>query len=70
MSVLDIYDLFSKCERGDVRWEKVKQFKLILTNGAHPVRPEQLAARLIEQMLERGRSHLHRRATQVKYQDQ
>jgi len=66
MSVLDIYDLLPKCEQGDVRWEKVQQFKLILTNGVYPVCPEQVAAGLIEQMLERGRSHLHRRAKQVK----
>jgi Anti-sigma-28 factor, FlgM len=59
--VLDIYDLFSKSEPVDVRWEKVKQFKRILTNGAYSVPPEQVAARLIERMVERGRSHFRRR---------
>jgi anti-sigma28 factor (negative regulator of flagellin synthesis) len=49
--VLDIYELISKSESDDVRWEKVKQFKLVLTNGAYPVPPEQVAARLIEEML-------------------
>jgi anti-sigma28 factor (negative regulator of flagellin synthesis) len=51
--VLGIYDLISKSEPDDVRWAKVKQFKQVLTNGAYPVWPEQVAARLIEQMLER-----------------
>jgi hypothetical protein len=59
--VLDIYGLISKSEPDDVRWEKVKQFKLILTGAAYAVPTEQVAARLIEQMLERGRSHLRRR---------
>jgi hypothetical protein len=61
LSVLDIYDLISKSEPEDVRWEKVKQLKLVLTKGACPVRPEQVAGRLIDQMLERGRSPLRRR---------
>jgi anti-sigma28 factor (negative regulator of flagellin synthesis) len=52
--VLDIYDLISKNEPDDVRWKKIKQLKLILTNGAYPVSPEQLAARLIERMLLAG----------------
>jgi hypothetical protein len=56
--VLDIYDLISKSEPDDVRWEKVKQFRLVRTNAVHPVAAEQVAARLIELMLERGRSHL------------
>jgi hypothetical protein len=59
--MLDICDLISKSERHDVRWEKVKQSKLALTNGVYPVPPEQVASRLIEQMLERGRSRLRRR---------
>ncbi len=54
--MLDIYDLISKSEPDDVRWETIEQVKLILTNGAYPVPPEQVAARLIKQMLERGRS--------------
>jgi anti-sigma28 factor (negative regulator of flagellin synthesis) len=58
--VLYIYDLISQSELDNVRWDKVKHFKLILTNGAYPVHPEQVAARLIERMLERGRSHLRR----------
>jgi hypothetical protein len=63
--VLDICDLISKSESDDVRWEKVKQFKLVLTNGAYPGPPEQVAARLIEEMLERGRSHLRRRQSKL-----
>jgi hypothetical protein len=59
--VLHIYDLISKSEPDDVRWDKVKHFKLILTNGAYPVPPEQVAARLIDGMLERGHSHLRQR---------
>jgi hypothetical protein len=52
LSVLDIYDLISKSEPDDVRWEKVEQFKLILTKGAYSVPPEQVATTLIEKMLE------------------
>jgi hypothetical protein len=63
--VLAIYDLISKSEPDDVRWEKVKQFKLILTTGAYPVAPDQVAARLIDQMLERGSSHLRRRQSKL-----
>jgi hypothetical protein len=59
-SVSDIYDLFCKSERDNVRWEKVKHFRLILTNGACPVPSELVAAKLIERMLERGRSQLRR----------
>jgi hypothetical protein len=47
--VFEIYDLISKSEPDDVRWEKVKQFKLILTNAAYAVPTEQVAARIIEQ---------------------
>jgi anti-sigma28 factor (negative regulator of flagellin synthesis) len=54
--VLDIYNLISRIERDDVRWETIEQVKQILTHGAYPVPPEQVAARLIKQMLERGRS--------------
>jgi anti-sigma28 factor (negative regulator of flagellin synthesis) len=64
--VLDIYGLISKSEPDDVRWEKVKQFKLVLTNAAYPVPAEQVATRLIEQMLERGRSPSSPEAQQVK----
>jgi hypothetical protein len=63
--VLDIYDLISKSEPDDVRWEKVKQFKVVLTNGAYPAPPDQVAGRLIEQMLERGGSHLRRRHSKL-----
>ena len=59
-SVLDIYDLISNSELDDVRWDKVERFKLILTNGAYPVPSAQVAARVIERMLERGRSYLRR----------
>jgi hypothetical protein len=61
LSVLDIYDLISNSEPDSVRWAKVKHFKLILINGAYSVPPQKLAARLIERMLQRDRSHLRRR---------
>jgi hypothetical protein len=63
--VLDIYDLSSKGEPDDVRWEKVQQFKLILTSGAYPVAAGQVAARLIEEMLESGRIHVRRRHSKL-----
>jgi hypothetical protein len=58
--MFDIYDLISQSGLDNVRWDRVKHFKLILTNGVYPVSPDQVAARLIERMLERGRSHLRR----------
>jgi hypothetical protein len=59
--VLDLCNFISKAGTDDVRWEKVKQFKLILTNTPYAVPPGQVAARVIDQMLERGRLHLRRR---------
>jgi hypothetical protein len=57
--VADIYYFIPKRELDDVRWEKVEQVRRILTGGTYPVSPEQIAAKLIEQMLERGRVNLH-----------
>jgi hypothetical protein len=54
--VLDIHDLISKDEPDDVRWATVKQLKLILAQGTYAVPTEQVAARLIGQMMESGRS--------------
>jgi hypothetical protein len=65
LSVFDIYDLISKSEPDDVRWEMVKQFKLILTNAAYAVPTERVAARLIEQMLERDRYHRRQRRSKL-----
>jgi hypothetical protein len=67
LSVLGIYDLISKREPDDVRWETVKQFKLILAKGAYPAPPERVAVRLIETMLERGRCLFPQQEEQVKY---
>ena len=53
--MLDINDLISKSGPDDVRWETIEQIELFLTNGAYDVPPEQVAARLIKHMLERGR---------------
>ena len=58
--MLDLCNFISKAGTDDVRWEKVKQFKL-MTNTAYAVPPGQVAARVIDQMLERGRLHLRRR---------
>jgi hypothetical protein len=55
MRNLSVLDMISKSQPDNVRWEKVKQFKLILTKGTHLVPPEEVAKRLIERMLERGR---------------
>jgi hypothetical protein len=55
--VADIYSLMSKRELDDVRWEKILQVKRILRGETHSAPPEQIAARLIEQMLERGRGN-------------
>ena len=63
--MFDIYDLISKSALDDVRWETVKQFKLILTDAAYDVPTERVAARLIEQMLERGRSDLSRKQSEL-----
>jgi hypothetical protein len=54
--VLDINDWISKSGPDDVRWETIEQIELFLTNGTYDVPPEQVAAKLIEHMLERRRS--------------
>jgi anti-sigma28 factor (negative regulator of flagellin synthesis) len=55
--VLEIYRWILKSEPHDVRWEKVERVKRILTGGTYLVPPKQVAAKLIEQMLERGRGN-------------
>jgi anti-sigma28 factor (negative regulator of flagellin synthesis) len=57
--VLDIEYLLSKSGPDDVRWEKVEHIKRILSNGTFPVPSEEVAARIIEQILEGG--HANRR---------
>jgi Anti-sigma-28 factor, FlgM len=51
----------SKRAPNDVRWEKVQQIKPNVTGGSYPVPPEQVAAKLIEHMLERGRVKFRRK---------
>jgi hypothetical protein len=58
--MLEIYRWILKSGSHDVRWEKVERIKRILTGGTYPVTPKQVAAKLIEQMLERRRGN-HRR---------
>jgi anti-sigma28 factor (negative regulator of flagellin synthesis) len=55
LSVLDICDLITKSRPDDVRWDKVEHVKRILTSETYPVSPTQIAAKLIEHMLEHGR---------------
>lgn len=55
--MLDICYLISKAAPHDVRWEKVERIKRSLTGGTYPVPPKQVAAKLIEQMLELGRAN-------------
>jgi anti-sigma28 factor (negative regulator of flagellin synthesis) len=55
--VLDIRYLTSKTGPYDVRWEKVERIKRILTGGTYSVPPKQLAAKLLEGMLERDRAN-------------
>jgi hypothetical protein len=54
--VVNIYRFISKRGPDDVRWEKVEQVTQIVTGGTFPASPEQVAARLIDQMLELGRA--------------
>jgi hypothetical protein len=51
----------SKRAPNDVRWEKVEQIKPNVTGGTYPVSPEQVAAKLIEHMLDRGRAKRQRK---------
>jgi anti-sigma28 factor (negative regulator of flagellin synthesis) len=54
--VLDIRYLTSKTGPYDLRWE-VERIKRILTGGTYSVPPKQLAAKLLEGMLERDRAN-------------
>ena len=40
-----------------MRWDKVEHVKRILTGETYPVSPKQIAAKLIEHMLEHGRAN-------------
>jgi hypothetical protein len=55
--VLDICGWISKSRPDDVRWDKVEHVKGILTGETHPVSPRQIAAKLIDHMLEHGRAN-------------
>jgi len=55
--VLDICYSISKTCPHDVRWEKVERIKRILTGGTYSVPPKQVAPKLLEHMLERGRAN-------------
>ena len=57
LSVLDICAWISKSRPDDVRWDKVEHVKRILTGETYPVSPKQIAAKLIEHMLEHGRAN-------------
>jgi hypothetical protein len=59
MSVLDIHYSILKSEPDDVRWEKVDHVRLMVACGMYPVTLEQIAAKVIEQMLETGRANHH-----------
>ena len=55
--MLDICGWISKSRPDDVRWDKVEHVKRILTGETYPVSPKQIAAKLIEHMLEQGRAN-------------
>jgi Anti-sigma-28 factor, FlgM len=56
--VLEIYRWILKSGPPDVRWEKVERIKRILTGSTYSVPPKQVAAKLLERMLEsRGGNH-------------
>ncbi len=55
--VLDICNWIAKSRPDDVRWDKVEHVKRILTGETYPVSPKQIAAKLIEHMLEHGRAN-------------
>jgi hypothetical protein len=59
LSVLDIHYSIPKSEPDDVRWEKVDHVRLMLANGTYRVSPEQVATKVIDQMLESGRDKHH-----------
>jgi hypothetical protein len=61
LSVLTSDSRISKRAPNDVRWEKVQQIKPNVTGGTYPVPPEQVAAKLIEHMRDRGRAMRRRK---------
>jgi hypothetical protein len=58
--VLDIYYSILKSEPNDVRWEKVDHVRLMLANGSYSISPEQVATKVIDQMLESDKHHWKR----------
>jgi anti-sigma28 factor (negative regulator of flagellin synthesis) len=56
LSVSTSKSQFSKRAPYDVRWEKVEQIKPNVIGGTYPVSPEQVAAKLIEHMLDHDRA--------------
>ena len=57
--MLNMYPWILKSGPYDVRWEKVEHVKRMLANRMYPVPPKQVAAKIIERMLERGRGNQH-----------
>ena len=55
--MLDICGWISKSRPDDVRWDKVEHVKRILIGETYPVSPRQIAAKVIEHMLEHGRAN-------------
>jgi Anti-sigma-28 factor, FlgM len=55
--VLDIHYLNLKLGPHEVRWEKVERIKRILTAGTYFVPPKQVAAKLLERILECDRAN-------------
>jgi hypothetical protein len=55
--VSDICYWISKTGPHDVRWEKVERIRRILAAGTYSVPPKQVAATLLERMLERERAN-------------
>ena len=53
--IVSSYYWISKSASDDVRWERVEQIRLMLSSKGYPVAPEQVAARLIEHMLNLSR---------------
>jgi hypothetical protein len=53
----DIHYSIPKSEPDEVRWEKVDDVRLMLANGTHHVSLAQVAAKIIDQMLESGTHH-------------
>jgi hypothetical protein len=55
--VLDIHYSPLKSEQDDVRWEKVDNVRLMLASGTYHVCLAEVAAKVIDQMLESGTHH-------------